>query len=696
MEIFENCHVVNNLIIAGRDSEARNELIKLLGELKIDGLEYTPLINTLISKVGLFPYMEIETSAWQERYVYEAFKADVGEKEPVTLHREQSRLLGNLLSGRSIAVSAPTSFGKSFVIDSFISIKKPKNVVIIVPTVALTDETRRRLQRKFGDEYKIITTSDQSLGEKNILVFPQERSISYIQVLDHIDIFIVDEFYKASKSFDKTRSPSLIRSILKFSKIADQRYFLAPNISELKESVFTQGMEFLSLDYNTVFLEKNELYNEIGKNEQKKSEVLLRILRENSGKTLIYAGTYTNIGKVSNLLMNNRDSIGRELLIKFQSWLSRNYDPNWELTNLVVKGVGIHNGQLHRSLSQIQIKLFEEDEGLDQIISTSSIIEGVNTSAENVILWSNKNGRARIDDFTYKNIIGRGGRMFRHFVGKIFILEQPPEEMPTQLELEIPDEILGQIDQDSIDVKLTSDQIAKIITYKEEMQDLVGVDNFNYFQENDIFQSSDSNLILEIVKDIRNDSDSWNGIGYLNSHNVENWDRLLYKLINLQRSGWDIQYRKYVAFVKILSNNWNQSIPDLLQELSVFDIGINDFFKLERNTTFKLSSLLSDVHIIYNRINDNHKVDLTPSISKFSHAFLPKVVYQLEEYGIPRMISKKIDNTKIINLEDTEVDIHDVIASFKEIGLDALVKSVGELDDFDKYILKYFYQGVTQ
>ena len=45
---------------------------------------------------------------------------------------------------RNIAVSAPTSFGKSFVIDAFIKIRKPKNVIIIVPTIALTDETRRR------------------------------------------------------------------------------------------------------------------------------------------------------------------------------------------------------------------------------------------------------------------------------------------------------------------------------------------------------------------------------------------------------------------------------------------------------------------------------------------------------------------------------------------------------------------------
>lgn len=45
---------------------------------------------------------------------------------------------------------------------------------------------------------------------------------------------------------------------------------------------------------------------------------------------------------------------------------------------------------MHRSLSQIQINYLKVDNGLDTVISTSSIIEGVNTQAEQVIVWSNK------------------------------------------------------------------------------------------------------------------------------------------------------------------------------------------------------------------------------------------------------------------------------------------------------------------
>ena len=122
--LFYNCQTINDLLNAGEESEARNELIKLLQNLKEKGYPYTPLINHLIREVGLYPYIDQNTADWQDRVVYEFFKVDTGEKTPLTLHREQSSLLKTLLKNESVVVSAPTSFGKSFIIDAFISLKK--------------------------------------------------------------------------------------------------------------------------------------------------------------------------------------------------------------------------------------------------------------------------------------------------------------------------------------------------------------------------------------------------------------------------------------------------------------------------------------------------------------------------------------------------------------------------------------------
>lgn len=693
MEIFETCHKINDLLISNNENEARNELIKLLDFHERENLPYSELVNHLIRESGLYPYLELETSTWQDKFVYEVFKADVGEAEELTLHREQSALLKKLLDGTNLAVSAPTSFGKSFVIDAYISITKPKNVVIIVPTIALTDETRRRLYKKFANDYKIITTTEVELGEKNIFIFPQERAISYVDKIETLDILIVDEFYKASSNFDKDRSPTLIKAILKFGKIAKQKYFLAPNISSLEDNPFTQDMEFYPLDFNTVFLEQQKLYENIKGNEELKSTNLLEIISLKNTKTLIYAGTYVNIDKLSILLLGNLKEKNTQLLNNFSEWLSTNYDYNWNLTNLVKRGVGIHNGRLHRSLSQVQVKLFEEEEGIDNLLSTSSIIEGVNTSAENVVIWSNRNGQVKINDFTYRNIMGRGGRMFKHFIGKIFILEQPPQEVQTELGIPFPEEILGDLDEVKFEEELTKEQVSKIILYKEEMSNLLGEEVFKKLQSENVFQSSDSELIKKIAIDMISSPDDWNGLGFLNSPNPQNWDRFLYKIIEIVPAGWDTKYSIFVEFVKILRNNWLKSIPELLVQLDKYEVGVDDFFKLERKVTFKLASLVSDINILQKEILKDKNYDISRFMSSCSHAFLPSAVFQLEEFGLPRMISKKIQEAKLYDFLREEADIHQVLAELNEIGIETVLQ-IPTLLEFDKYIIDYFFDGI--
>jgi hypothetical protein len=62
------------------------------------------------------------------------------------------------------------------------------------------------------------------------------------------------------------------------------------------------------------------------------------------------------------------------------------------------------------------------------LICTSTLIEGVNTRAKNVIVFDNKIAQKRIDYFTFNNIKGRSGRMFEHFIGRVYLFHDPPLE----------------------------------------------------------------------------------------------------------------------------------------------------------------------------------------------------------------------------------------------------------------------------
>jgi hypothetical protein len=215
-----------------------------------------------------------------------------------------------------------------------------------------------------------------------------------------------------------------------------------------------------------------------------------------------------------------------------------------------------------------------------------------------------------------------------------------------------------------------------------------------YLQASDVLQNSDADLVLAIARDIRLHPTAWNGLRDLNSESVGSWDRLLYQLIKLQPAAWETKWSRYVEFVKILASNWHKTIPELLDNLSAHDISIDDFFKLERNTTFRLAALLGDVQTIYNRIHKDDPIELAPAIARFSSAFLPRVVSQLEEYGLPRMLSRKICQAGVVNLETIE-DVHTAVAIFQSIGLEGLLQAVNDLDPFDIYILRDFFLGLS-
>jgi hypothetical protein len=96
---------------------------------------------------------------------------------------------------------------------------------------------------------------------------------------------------------------------------------------------------------------------------------------------------------------------------------------------------------------------------------------------------------------------------------------------------------------------------------------------------------------------------------------------------------------------------------------------------------------------LYNHVFSQN-VDVSPFIAKASHAFLPRLVYELEEYGLPRMVSKKIHDSGIIDLEDNELPIHAAISHFSQLGCERVKNRMKNIHPFEDYILDYFFDGI--
>ncbi|MDT4814438.1 hypothetical protein FQZ97_474400 [compost metagenome] len=386
---------------------------------------YQGILDELAMQVGLYPYVEsLDGLSLKSAMMHAAHRAE-GVMDGYIIHSAQARVLRRLMAGESVILSAPTSFGKSLLIDLLISAKDYSNIVLIVPTLALVEETRRRMSR-FIDRYSIITASGQEISEKNIFVFTQERYISVESELPEVDFFVIDEFYKLSISDEGDRATLLNQAFLSLSNSGAQFYLLGPSIKSIPDKIHEKvKCTFIVEDFQTVAIE----INIIPKNPNKEL-ALAKLLDELDGQTMIYCQSPASTRTVlSDYLENRKGKLTKttdEELLEAARWTAENYHDEWLVSVGLKYGIGIHHGRLPRSLGRFMVRAFEEGK-INILLCTSTLIEGVNTAAKNVIIYDNKLNRKPLDFFTYNNIKGRSGRMFRHFIGNVFLFEAPPE-----------------------------------------------------------------------------------------------------------------------------------------------------------------------------------------------------------------------------------------------------------------------------
>ncbi|MFW8092438.1 DEAD/DEAH box helicase, partial [Klebsiella pneumoniae] len=75
----------------------------------------------------------------------------------MVFHRLQAHVYNLLMQRKNVVLSASTSVGKSLVIDAILASKQYSKIVVVVPTIALIDETRRRMVKRFRSYCNIIT-----------------------------------------------------------------------------------------------------------------------------------------------------------------------------------------------------------------------------------------------------------------------------------------------------------------------------------------------------------------------------------------------------------------------------------------------------------------------------------------------------------------------------------------------------------
>ena len=170
---------------------------------------YREVVSTLARSVGLWNYIDKEAADYRDVMVADA--VTVEELDGITFHREQIAALNTLLAGKNLVLSAPTSFGKTLLIDALLATGRYNRIAIVLPTIALLDEFRRRIERRFGGQFSLIMYHSQEAPPDGKVIFlgTQERLINR-KDLGQIDLAVVDEFYKLDPSRQDDRSSTCL------------------------------------------------------------------------------------------------------------------------------------------------------------------------------------------------------------------------------------------------------------------------------------------------------------------------------------------------------------------------------------------------------------------------------------------------------------------------------------------------------
>jgi len=335
------------------------------------------------------------------------------------VHVFQKNIIDGFVIGEKnrFIMSAPTSFGKTFIIYHLIEKMKYQNVVLIFPTISLLSENLQRIisltEKGHLNEYKILTLSEEKICDtKNILIFTPERFMTFVDKnLDfNFEFFFMDEIYKIDNEFiiDNGESESLeensrdiaFRIALEMGVLRTKDVLLAGPFLEYDESYtfgnFTKDNSFTAVNYNDIELvmKKRILYKDlkkssfdnldfsgkVGKSISEKIAIILRQVKED--ETIVYC-SMKYLAEDYALKIASESIFQVKTSDRFQkliSHLESNYTSEWCLVRCLKQGVGIHHGTIPKYIQREIIRLFNE--GIIKcLFSTTTITEGVNTTA---------------------------------------------------------------------------------------------------------------------------------------------------------------------------------------------------------------------------------------------------------------------------------------------------------------------------
>ncbi|MDO5558323.1 MAG: DEAD/DEAH box helicase [Oscillospiraceae bacterium] len=418
---------------------------------------YIPLYEIAVNK-GLYPVSKfveqhhIDESKrnffteWNDAFTEQYVSGEICQSE------QQNSLVHFFESKRDATVSviAPTSYGKSELILSAVKEYAGRKICVLTSTKALLIQTKKRVQQiskgifpKIVVHPEMYNPNDSSClavltQERLLRIFKKDPTLSF-------DCIIVDEAHEILE--DDSRNRTLANVII----VAQKRNpevafkFLTPFLADsinLKARYTTYDIEgFKVSEY--IKTEKYYLYDLRNHTGLKLYDQFLNkylpisdnrnlgfeedfVKAYSVGKNIIYLNKPTDIEKFALALADVLPEVDSELIQTACDNISEYLQPQYNLLTCLRKGIIYHHGSVPDAIRIYIEGLYKKDDAVKHVITSSTLLSGVNLPAERMFILDNKRGRSNLSHDSFKNLVGRVCRfseIFNDETGNLHRLE---------------------------------------------------------------------------------------------------------------------------------------------------------------------------------------------------------------------------------------------------------------------------------
>ena len=536
-------------------------IITLLLELYPDNSDVAYYAGSVLSSIGNFRGTEIAKTVYKSSFretslqdrAFATFISDylsIPAEEQKRFFIPQKNIYDHM-DGESLSYAAPTSMGKSFIMEVFIKNKiqngEKFNFARIVPTKALINEVREDTLRGLDKlmeqmNYSVVTaSSDYSLDEDHnfILVMTPERLL-YLLISRpdfRIDYIFIDEAHKMTGK--NSRGPFYYKIVDMLAQRDPMPHFIfaSPNIPnpEVYLKLVTDAQKgadnAISSSFSPVtqfkFLISQEtksirIFNDHTQdtifvckygNEEMSAVILMRILAHYEKVKLIserkrniayFSGKDAAI-KAAISYAEHMPEINDDSLKELAQDIKNQVHGDYYLAKLIRRGVAYHIGYLPASIRLRIEKLFKEGK-IVAMFCTSTLIEGVNLPADNLFITNYHSGRPKMTSVEFRNLIGRVGRIKFNLYGNVFFISDGEKvkenEFVKYLREPIPDQKLSVVEE--LKPKLKKHVVDTLLSGSSKIEPYVTAGGAKQSDEEYTMMRKFGLILLQDIMDNRN------------------------------------------------------------------------------------------------------------------------------------------------------------------------------------------------